>query len=116
MLRNDCPVFLAGCSNGNIFAGHAWVIDGYLLRQRDRYRNGGGEQNVFVGNEQQKFLHCNFGWGGGYNGYYVAGVFDPRHGADLLEPGAGDNSTNGNGNYYYDYNFNFYIINYTKPN
>ncbi len=41
--------------------GHAWVIDGY---------NG-------------SYFHCNWGWNGVYDGYYLSTAFIPYTGADL---------------------------------
>lgn len=42
--------------------GHAWVVDGYI-RQR---QNG----------EVTKYIHCNWGWGGLRNGYFLSDVLN----------------------------------------
>lgn len=42
--------------------GHAWVVDGYI-HQECRGR-------------KTDYLHCNWGWKGDKNGYFLAGVFD----------------------------------------
>jgi len=66
MLRNEIssgrPVLFAGYCNdedGNLYAGHAFVIDGY---------NADG------------FFHVNWGWGGYYDGYYAITMLDPMDG------------------------------------
>jgi hypothetical protein len=42
--------------NSNLYSnGHAWAIDGYL----------------------NNYLHCNWGWGGNYDGYYTIFAFEP---------------------------------------
>lgn len=47
--------------------GHAWVVDGFIRRQN------GGSVNLY--------LHCNWGWGGKSNGYFLSSylnVADPN--------------------------------------
>ena len=38
--------------------GHAWVVDGYI----DQFKN----------NIETKYIHCNWGWGGSRNGYFLS--------------------------------------------
>jgi hypothetical protein len=45
--------------------GHAWVIDGY---------------RVFNG---KQMVHCNLGWGGSCNGWYISGVFNTNNVPEL---------------------------------
>ena len=48
--------------NSNLYSdGHAWVIDGY----HDDANSGEG------------YMHCNWGWGGDYNGYFTVDGFTP---------------------------------------
>lgn len=42
--------------------GHGWVVDGYI----DTIKN----------NNETLYLHCNWGWGGYRNGYFLADVFN----------------------------------------
>lgn len=61
--------------------GHAWVIDGFFNRYRfvyDVYPDGTRKQ---VGQENQLLIHCNYGWGGNGNGYYITGAFNTASGA-----------------------------------
>ena len=61
MLGDGKPVFQAAVSG--LVKGHAWVIDGYMIRER--------------GGTRQTLLHCVWGWGGGSNGWYTSGIFNP---------------------------------------
>lgn len=63
------PVLMCGVQKG-ADAGHAWVVDAYALKERKT--NRGFE-------EQQRYLHCNWGWNGSSNGYVLADVFDYQH-------------------------------------
>lgn len=42
--------------------GHAWVVDGYI----DQVKN----------NQESKYIHCNWGWNGKYNGYFLSNVLN----------------------------------------
>ena len=42
-------------------AGHAWIVDGYI----DEIKNG----------ISTYYLHCNWGWTGNRNGYFVSNAF-----------------------------------------
>jgi hypothetical protein len=79
------PLIMEGCSGKTDykFLGitvktthngcHTWVIDGHLKR---RITTDG----VHVDTD---YIHNNWGWYGGYNGYYKSGVFNSRLGPDL---------------------------------
>ena len=61
MLKNGKPVYLDGCISWSS-KGHAWVLDGYLLRRE----NG----------TEREYYHINWGWNGARDGYYFCGTFD----------------------------------------
>lgn len=42
--------------------GHAWVVDGFIDEVKNR--------------EQSYYIHCNWGWGGIKNGYYLSDVLN----------------------------------------
>ncbi len=71
--------FLMGGQNYSS-AGHAWVVDGLLSRERivhwySQYQNGPKKyMNDSV--EEQDLLHCNFGASGKGNGYYDKAMVD----------------------------------------
>ena len=50
-------------SSNSYSDGHTWVIDGYI-------------ESKINGKLAPPFVHCNFGWGGTCDGYYVDGSFD----------------------------------------
>lgn len=60
------PVFIGALASN--FSGHAWVIDGYM-------------SNL----DKPRFMHCNFGWQGDSNGWYVYSVFNSTDGTRLLD-------------------------------
>ena len=60
------PVFIAALSPS--LSGHAWVIDGYVTQIATHKETG--EQ------KEQLLLHCNWGWGGADDGYYIPKLFD----------------------------------------
>jgi hypothetical protein len=51
-----------------------------------------------VKSETQELVHCNWGWGGWCDGYYVSGAFNIQHGPTETEPGE-DPTDNRNDNY-----------------
>ena len=62
-------VYMAGQSSEG---GHAWLVDGYMLRS---YSSGGIPE---LGNNEivsEYYNHVNWGWNGRYNGYFADGVF-----------------------------------------
>ena len=77
-LSKNKPILVSGRDPGE--GGHAWVIDGYELymtemRYQAWYSNGSTD---FVDYTQDSYtVHCEWGWNNLYNGYYVAGVFNP---------------------------------------
>ena len=97
-VRNNIPVYISGCANRKrrgwwIFSYwhhqncHAWVIDGVRNRRRkvtrttwtfDRQRGAAGHYTTSYSYYQtQRQFHCNFGWDGGSNRWYVDGAFAP---------------------------------------
>lgn len=61
------------------FAGHTWVIDGYLKQVREG-RKVGEESGDFHGTvgESREFVHCNWGKSGDNDGYFYPGVFESK--------------------------------------
>lgn len=65
------PALIYGCSvnstTGTILAAHEWVIDGALAQRK-----------TIDGSSRIRFLyHCNWGWNGSYNGYFLGTAFNP---------------------------------------
>lgn len=83
--------------------GHAWVIDGYIKAKS----NADGKDYTL--------MHCNWGWGRDYNGFYYSEVFDVYnkcvfHDNDgellILKSNSSDD-----GERYYKYKLQYSIIN-----
>ncbi|MBR7068038.1 MAG: C10 family peptidase [Bacteroidales bacterium] len=98
-LSNNCPVIIGGSSKMTCITykrwiffgkekkicavtggGHAWVIDGVLIRRRkiDIYADGVLSDSYY---EYERLVHCNWGWSGSSNGYYKSAVFNTNTGA-----------------------------------
>ena len=63
--------YYSGKSSTN---SHAWVLDGWLLRERrviTRYAFLPTQYHT----ESKEFVHANFGWGGQKDGYYTFNAF-----------------------------------------
>ena len=62
MIDNNHPLAISGMPGIKFYNAHAWNIDGY---RTSKY----GAQDI-------KMVHCDFGWGGDCNGFYIDGVFN----------------------------------------
>ena len=90
---------------------HCWNIDGYKIQERilttKTYRNG-----VFVETttktESREMVHCDFGWGGNSNGYYVSGVFKLGDPSVEKDHGTVHNKDTNYNNY-------LHVVTYDKP-
>ena len=81
--------------------GHYWIVDGFADLSCTAYNKKTNETLDI----RDTFLHCNVGWGGWCNGYYLAGVFDFNH---LLTNQSFDRSTSSTS--YYTENYNKYDV------
>lgn len=80
-LDRGCPVFITSGSRWTSF--HSWVIDGYrkevLISKTTKTDTG--EVLSETRDQETLYVHCNYGWFGGCNGFYTYDVFDTRAGA-----------------------------------
>ena len=107
MLKNNKPVLV--CAISGIVDGHAWVIDGYLLRTKEIKNtiiNESGDKCVFSTYENQQLVHCNWGWVGSCNGYYLQGIFNTKNGAVEVETDFNEKKDKYNKS---DNNFNWFL-------
>lgn len=94
------PVFGSGYSKKKKFlgirvgwkGGHAWVFDGVMTASKD------GKTSTLI--------HCNWGWNGRNNGYYISKAFDTNAGAIIYENegifgNLGEYQSSGTSNYQY---------------
>ncbi len=107
MLNNNKPLYAGGYrADDDWYVGHAWVIDGYMERQRikyNKYVNSAGATRVENIPEQEKLLHCNWGWSGACDGYFVEGIFDLDN-RICLDDIIDENINKGHFSHYYKYN------------
>lgn len=88
MLRNGKPLMIFSIPQWNITQSHCWNLDGYKKKTRTvttKYFKNYVLYKIDENQETLEMIHCDFGWGGTANGYYVAGIFnlrDPRRELD----------------------------------
>lgn len=111
MIDKGCPVIIYAMPGIKITSSHAWIIDGYKIKTRDnvitRFQNG-KVVSTKTESETSKMVHCDFGWGGKCNGYFVDGIFKLNNSENEFD----NNNHNGNTNY----NHHKRIIVYDNPN
>ena len=82
---NSKPVYMRGVrtyidSLGQTkYVGHAWVVDGvvvksYTVEEVDRM---GHVVSSFT--DYRNYVHCNWGWNGNSNGYFIIGAFEKQY-------------------------------------
>lgn len=112
MIDKGCPLIIYGVPGINIFNSHAWNIDGYKVKVKTtttRTYVGNSLQNETTRTESLQMVHCDFGWEGAYNGYYVSGVFDSRDSRTEFDSNAYNQSKKRK------YNTLMKVITYDKP-
>lgn len=111
-LDNGCPVFICSIPGAKLKNSHGWNIDGYkkmeIIRTKKQYVNGINTQTQET-KSIQYMVHCDFGWGGFCNGYFVSGIFNLGS-DDVSFDHSGDKGKS-------DTNYNNYlkIITYDNP-
>lgn len=88
-LTDKKPVYMSGfrIKSDDDLIGHAWVVDGYgqkadynMIYKNCYYQ---GEYVGYIKTASVNFTfneyyyHCNWGWNGKDNGWYLAGIFNP---------------------------------------
>lgn len=77
-IQQGSPLIFAG---RNTKSGHLFNIDGFAEMIVYATHNITDEKIEFRDN----FIHCNLGWGGPKNGWYLSGVFDTRTNFNHIE-------------------------------
>lgn len=78
LLNDNKPIIIYGAKKGYSSA-HAWIIDGYLNCERDvviTETSGYNPPVTYTRRQQGYMLHCNWGWNGMGDGYFLPGIFD----------------------------------------
>ncbi len=106
-LRNKQVLYMAGSTEKG---RHAWVIDGFKIEEQKRTRQikftspkGGIVSGPITDVTTKVYLHCNFGWGGVNDGYFLSKIFSTAK----LEP---KDFADEKLKVYYKYKYNFQII------
>lgn len=109
MLDKGKPVIVYAMPNYNVTQSHAWNIDGYKDMERtitiERYDNGNFDRLVYK-TQTQQMVHCDYGYWGRSNGYYITGVFDRDSKDAILDP-PGEKTKK-----YFNYNTYIHIVSY----
>ncbi len=104
MLQRSYPIYMRGSrpngvdKYGNpVYKGHAWVVDG-LKQHKYIVTRYGIQINVI----DKYYTHCNFGWKGDCDGYYLIGNFDLTSSlsSDMVEEELGDKISQREGVFY----------------
>lgn len=112
-IKKNNPIYISAYRSEK--KGHAWVIDGFVKRKKKyetikTYANGSITSSISYGAEQS-LLHCNWGWGGTHNGYFVMGnSFDTEERYDDIDS---DSPTPHQSSEYKEYYFKFSVITYS---
>ncbi len=112
MLDNGCPLIIYSVPGIRIDLSHSWNIDGYKIKERTKTTElyyGYELVSSSTTTETCEMVHCDFGWEGTSNGYYVSGVF--KLGDDSVELDSGSNHSEKKTNY----NNFIRIVTYDKP-
>ena len=99
-IKNGTPVYAGGYSKKKKFlgittkryGGHAWVYDGYISATKD--------------GERKDLIHCNWGWNGLRDGYYISKVFNTNNDAEIKDYELTRNGTE----YYYQFKLEYSVI------
>ncbi len=90
-LKDKKIVLMGGFINKNLDGGHAWVVDGYIKAQKTR------------NSRVDKYIHCNWGWDGNGNGYYLSSVLNLANGPVFKDENDYVAATHVDYSYYYNY-------------
>lgn len=90
------PVIAGGYSHDHMVfgihvyytGGHEWLFDQYYTIRRTgyvvEYYSDGSSQVIETRQYGRNYYHCNWGWNGLYNGFYLSGLFDAENGAGIV--------------------------------
>jgi len=86
-LLNKMPVYIRGADCND---GHAWVLDGLHSQYRHYIAVDIFGGTRVIETEIRDFVHCNFGWGSWYDGFYHSGIFNIYQRPSLQSTSPGD--------------------------
>lgn len=109
MIDSGRPLIIYAIPGIDITSSHCWNIDGYKIKKRKittKKYVGGTLQSTTTTEETCKMVHCDFGWGGSCNGYYVDGIFKLNDSRVELDSHGRENT---------NYNTFVKVVMYEKP-
>lgn len=111
MIDQEAPVIIYSIPHIDIANSHAWNIDGYKIKSRTvttkTYKDDSLQKSI-VTIETSEMVHCDFGWKGLCNGYYVSGVFKLNNSEIERDPNFGNGKST-------HFKTLLKLITYTKP-
>lgn len=127
-INNGCPLVITGSCIKNTKkhkflwwswetvtsyeGGHAWVVDGYCnMKCTATNKSNKSDVQTFVTN----YVHCNLGWSGSSNGYYIDKVFSVNKNCLVNDWEFNNINRSSYGEDYY-YQYKLEIIPNIKPN
>lgn len=72
-MRGNARYYHVGFVFRKYVDGHGWVVDGYIRSVKSGIKS--------------LYLHCNWGWGGAHNGYFLSSVLNAEAGPDYDDSG-----------------------------
>ncbi len=104
-LANNTPLYCRGMQQ-NSTSGHAWVIDGCIYQKQSVKTITASGVVLSEYFNTRSYVHCNWGWGGSCDGYYLTNVFNLSNGAEIQD----GNTSSGESNV--DFSHDIAIITY----
>ncbi len=113
MIDKGCPTIAYASPGIRIDKSHSWNIDGYKIKSREvtytKYM-GTLAKSSETKTQTYEMVHCDFGWQGRYNGYYISGIFNLKKLGEVeLDNPTGNNGHNEN------YGTYLHMIYYERP-
>ena len=110
-MDNEDPIYMFGgyYDNNNIWHGHGWVIDGLAVRSYYFIQPGQYPSNPYptmIKTQSYNLVHCNWGWNGLYDGFFIYGAFQNKYNLSTDEIISS----------YSPYNVNNYLYRHVHPN
>ena len=104
-IQSSHPVYMKGRNSNN--EGHAWVVDGIAIRTFYYPEMEDGQGNIIqLTGDSYNLIHCNWGWDGFHNGFFVYGALQNKY--NLQTDGITSTPTG--------YNNSNYIYHHIYPN
>jgi len=82
---NEKPLGIRATATTNQGSGHFWLLDGWkrtvaeFWRLEKRHPNQMNPIRILLSSETTDLVHCNYGEGGYFDGYYTPGMYDLRY-------------------------------------